>query len=208
MNMQCLVLGQLGVNCYLLTDSGEAAVIDPGAECDKIIQHIEKSGCTLKKILLTHGHFDHIGAVSELAQRTKAPVYVHSGDAKMLTDNSCNLSFLTGEHVKPHTPDVFLDDIKKIELGETVVKVFHTPGHSEGCVSFLWGDMLFDGDLLFQGSIGRYDFGDLDTELHSIKFLMDNFDDSIRLYPGHGMSTTIGHERIYNPYSVYWNDLK
>ena len=208
MNMQCLVLGQLGVNCYLLTDSGEAAVVDPGAECDKSIQHIEKSGCTLKKILLTHGHFDHIGAVSELAQRTKAPVYVHSGDAKMLTDNSCNLSFLTGEQVKPHTPDVFLDDIKKIELGETVVKVFHTPGHSEGCVSFLWGDMLFDGDLLFQGSIGRYDFGDLDTELHSIKFLMDNFDDSIRLYPGHGMSTTIGHERIYNPYSVYWNDLK
>lgn len=208
MNMQCLVLGQLGVNCYILTDNGEAAVIDPGAECDKIIQHIEKSGCTLKKILLTHGHFDHIGAVSELAQRTKAPVYVHSGDGKMLTDNSCNLSFLTGEQVKPHTPDVFLDDIKGIELGETVIKVFHTPGHSEGCVSFLWGDRLFDGDLLFQGSIGRYDFGDLDTELRSIKFLMDNFDDSIRLYPGHGMSTTIGHERIYNPYSVYWNDLK
>ena len=208
MNMQCLVLGQLGVNCYILTDNGEAAVIDPGAECDKIIQHIEKSGCTLKKILLTHGHFDHIGAVSELAQKTEAPVYVHSGDGKMLTDNSCNLSFLTGEQVKPHTPDVFLDDIKEIELGETVIKVFHTPGHSEGCVSFLWGDRLFDGDLLFQGSIGRYDFGDLDTELRSIKFLMDNFDDSIRLYPGHGMSTTIGHERIYNPYSVYWNDLK
>lgn len=208
MNMQCLVLGQLGVNCYLLTDNGEAAVIDPGAECDKIIQYIEKSGCILKKILLTHGHFDHIGAVSELAQKTEAPVYVHSGDAKMLTDNSCNLSFLTGEQVKPHTPDVFLDDIKEIELGGTVIKVFHTPGHSEGCVSFLWGDRLFDGDLLFQGSIGRYDFGDLDTELRSIKFLMDNFDDSIRLYPGHGMSTTIGHERIYNPYSVYWNDLK
>lgn len=208
MNMQCLVLGQLGVNCYILTDNGEAAVIDPGAECDKIIQHIEKSGCTLKKILLTHGHFDHIGAVSELAQKTETPVYVHSGDGKMLTDNSCNLSFLTGEQVKPHTPDVFLDDIKEIELGETVIKVFHTPGHSEGCVSFLWGDRLFDGDLLFQGSIGRYDFGDLDTELRSIKFLMDNFDDSIRLYPGHGMSTTIGHERIYNPYSVYWNDLK
>lgn len=208
MNMQCLVLGQLGVNCYILTDNGEAAVIDPGAECDKIIQHIEKSGCTLKKILLTHGHFDHIGAVSELAQKTETPVYVHSGDGKMLTDNSCNLSFLTGEQVKPHTPDVFLDDIKGIELGETVIKVFHTPGHSEGCVSFLWGDRLFDGDLLFQGSIGRYDFGDLDTELRSIKFLMDNFDDSIRLYPGHGMSTTIGHERIYNPYSVYWNDLK
>lgn len=208
MNMQCLVLGQLGVNCYILTDNGEAAVIDPGAECDKIIQHIEKSGCTLKKILLTHGHFDHIGAVSELAQKTETPVYVHSGDGKMLTDNSCNLSFLTGEQVKPYTPDVFLDDIKEIELGETVIKVFHTPGHSEGCVSFLWGDRLFNGDLLFQGSIGRYDFGDLDTELRSIKFLMDNFDDSIRLYPGHGMSTTIGHERIYNPYSVYWNDLK
>lgn len=208
MAIQCLVLGQLGVNCYLLSDNGEAAVIDPGAEYDKIIECIEKSGCVLKKILLTHGHFDHIGAVSELAEKTNAPVYVHSRDAKMLIDNSCNLSFLTGDRVKPYKADIFLDDIKEILLGNTAIKVFHTPGHSDGSVSFLWGDNLFDGDLLFQGSIGRYDFGDADTELKSLKFLMDNFDDDIKVCPGHGASTTIGHERINNPYSIYWNDLK
>lgn len=202
MNIECLVLGQLGVNSYLLTDNGEAAIIDPGAECEKILGSIEKSGCVLKKILLTHGHFDHIGAVCELAEKTGAPVYVHSGDAKMLMDNSCNLSFLTGEQVKPYKADVFLDDIKEISLGNSVIKVYHTPGHSEGCVSFLWGDNLFDGDLLFRGSIGRYDFGDLNTELASLKFLMDNFNDNVKVYPGHGAATTIGEERINNPYIV------
>lgn len=208
MNIQCLQLGQLGVNCYILTDGREAAVIDPGAQCDKITEHIEKSGCVLKKILLTHGHFDHIGAVSELLEKTNAPVYIHSGDARMLSDNSCNLSFLAGEGVKPCKADVFLDTIEEIQLGNTAIKVFHTPGHSEGSVSFLWGDNLFDGDLLFQGSIGRYDFGDAATELKSIRFLMDNFADDIKVYPGHGASTTIGEERINNPYSIYWNDLK
>ena len=202
MNIQCLVLGQLGVNSYLLTDQKEAIVIDPGDECEKILDAIEKSGCELKKILLTHAHFDHVGAVAELAEKTGAPVYVHSGDKKMLTDNSCNLSFLTGEKIKPYDKAISLDDMQEIPLGNTVIKVYHTPGHSEGSLSFLWEDNLFCGDLLFQGSIGRYDFGDLDTELKSIKFLIDNFDDKTKVYPGHGGATTIGQERIYNPYIV------
>ncbi len=202
MNIQCLVLGQLGVNTYLLTDNKEAIVIDPGDECRKILAAIEKSECELKKILLTHGHFDHVGAVAELAEKTGAPVYVHSGDKKMLTDNSCNLSFLTGEKIKPYDNAISLDGVEEIPLGNTVIKIYHTPGHSEGSLSFLWGDSLFCGDLLFQGSIGRYDFGDLDTELRSIKFLIDNFQDDTKVYPGHGGATTIGQERMYNPYIV------
>lgn len=202
METKRLVLGELAVNCYLITDSGEAAVIDPGAQTDIILQKIEESGCTLTKILLTHGHFDHIGAVCDLAGKTGAKVYIHSKDKMMLLDNSCNLSFLTGEKVKPYTPDIFLDDIKEIPLGNKVIKVYHTPGHSEGGVTFLLENNLFCGDLLFQGSIGRFDFGDLKTELNSIGFLINNFPEETLVFPGHGESTTIGDEKIYNPYVV------
>ena len=200
MKAECIVVGSMGVNCYLLTDNGEAMVIDPGYECDRILNCIEKSGCVLKKILLTHGHFDHIGAVSELAGKTGAPVFIHSKDSRMLTDNNSNLSFLTGETVEPYEADGFLDDIEELKIGNSVIKVLHTPGHSSGSVSFLAEDCVFSGDLLFNGSIGRYDFGDLSTELASIKMLMDTLDDSVTVSPGHGPSTTIGYEKLYNPY--------
>jgi len=200
--IQCLVLGQLGVNCYLLSDNGEAVVIDPGDEAEVILNAAEKSGCTITKILLTHGHFDHTGAVSSLAERTGAQVYIHSGDEMMLRDNTKNLSFLTGEEVEVYNDANFLDSVSEITLGKTVIKFFHTPGHSQGSVTYLWENNLFCGDLLFRGSIGRYDFGDLKTELMSIKFLLDNFEDSMKLYPGHGEESTLGYERINNPYIV------
>ncbi|MBQ3022202.1 MAG: MBL fold metallo-hydrolase [Clostridia bacterium] len=206
MNIKTMTLGLMGVNCYILTDSGEAAVIDPGAECEKITDYLNESGCALKKILLTHGHFDHIGALCDLAEETGAKVYVHSGDSKMLTDNGANLSFMTGERIKPYEADVLLDDITEIPLGNTVIKVLHTPGHSSGSVSYLWGDNIFCGDLLFRGSIGRYDFGNLTQELRSIRFLTDTLDDSVKVFPGHGESTTIGFENNNNPYSIHWND--
>ena len=202
MDIKCLVLGSLGVNCYLLTDENEAVIIDPGDECDKICEAIKESGCTLKKILLTHGHFDHTGAVAALAQKTGAPVYIHGGDEKMLKDNNCNLSFLTGQKIDTFDKANLIDGMEEIPFASSVIKVYHTPGHSDGSVSYLYKDNLFCGDLLFYGSIGRYDFGDLDTELNSIKFLLDNFDDDTKVYPGHGESTTIGTERIYNPYIV------
>ncbi len=208
MNIRKMTLGYMGVNCYVLADGGEAAVIDPGAECETITKYLADNGLTLSKILLTHGHFDHIGALCDLAEKTGAKVYVHSGDSKMLTDNGANLSFMTGERIKPYEADFLLDDVKEIPLGNIAIKVFHTPGHSAGSVSYLLGENLFCGDLLFNGSIGRYDFGDLQTELKSIRFLMDNFDDNTRVYPGHGGDTTIGFEKRNNPYSIYWNDVK
>ena len=208
MTIKKMTLGYMGVNCYILTDGGETAVIDPGTEYETIIKYLTDNGLTLSKILLTHGHFDHIGALCDLAEKTGAKVYVHSGDSKMLTDNGANLSFLAGEVVKPCEADFFLDDVKEIPLGNKVIKVFHTPGHSEGSVSYLLDENLFCGDLLFNGSIGRYDFGDLQTELKSLKFLMDNFDDGTKVYPGHGEDTTIGFEKRNNPYSIHWNDVK
>lgn len=201
MNIEKLVLGSLEVNCYLLTHNGEAIVIDPGAEAEKIINAIEEKGCTLTKILLTHGHFDHIGAVADLKEKTGAKVYIHSGDREMLSDNTKNLSFMA-EGIKLTTADELLDDITSIPLGDTEVKVHFTPGHSRGGVSFLWGDNLFAGDLLFKNSIGRFDHGSLRVELMSLKYLMETFEDSVKVYPGHGPSTTIGEERENNPYII------
>lgn len=201
MNIEKLVLGSLEVNCYLLTHNGEAIVIDPGAEAEKIINAIEEKGCTLTKILLTHGHFDHIGAVADLKEKTGAKVYIHSGDGEMLSDNTKNLSFMA-EGIKLTTADELLDDITSIPLADTEVKVHFTPGHSRGGVSFLWGDNLFAGDLLFKNSIGRFDHGSLRVELMSLKYLMETFEDSVKVYPGHGPSTTIGEERENNPYII------
>ena len=202
MEIQCLTVGELQANCYLLTQNGEAIIIDPGDEADVILYEIERTGCALSKILLTHGHFDHIGAVADLAEKTGAKVYVHSGDKEMLTDNTKNLSEMTGAYIKPYAPDFFLDDMPQIDFGGTIINVHHTPGHSNGGVCFEAGDNLFSGDLLFLGSIGRFDRGDLRTELNSLKYLMDNFGDDVRVYPGHGPSTTIGYERNCNPYIV------
>lgn len=201
MNIQTLVLGSMEVNCYLLTDSGEAVVIDPGDEVEKVLDAVEKSGCKLTKILLTHGHFDHIGAVSDLKEKSGATVYVHSGDEQMLYDNTKNLSYMA-EGIKPSKADETLDDIKTIPVGSSEIKVYYTPGHSRGGVSFLWGDNLFCGDLLFKNSIGRFDHGSLRVELSSLKYLMETFDDSIKVYPGHGEATTIGEERQNNPYII------
>ena len=200
MEIQCLVLGQLGVNCYLLAEDNKAIVIDPGDGTEKILSALEEKGCTLERILLTHGHFDHIGAVSDLAEKTGAEVYIHSGDEIMLRDNSKNISFLTGVGVKTYDKAIALETVEKITLGNKEIKYFHTPGHSQGSVTYVCEDNIFCGDLIFRGSIGRYDFGDFKTELQSIKFLLDNFDNSVRLFPGHGMSTSIGYERINNPY--------
>lgn len=200
MNIECLVLGQLGVNCYLLTENNKAIVIDPGDEVEKILSALEDKGCNLEKILLTHGHFDHTGAVCDLAEKTGAEVFIHSGDEVMLRDNSKNLSFLTGEEIKTYEEATPLETVEKISFGNMEIKYFHTPGHSEGSVTYQVEDNLFCGDLIFRGSIGRYDFGDLRTELNSINFLLENFGDSVKLFPGHGMKTTIGFERMNNPY--------
>ena len=200
MNIQQITVGELAVNCYLLCEDAESAVIDPGSDAELILKKAEENGCVITKILLTHGHFDHIGAVCDIAEKTGAKVYVHSGDRLMLTDNSCNLSFLTGEKVKPYTPDILLDGVEEISLGNSQIKVYHIPGHSEGSVTYKWENNIFCGDLLFRGSIGRFDFGDLNTELSSIKYLMSALPGETRVFPGHGEATTLGYEKKYNPY--------
>lgn len=202
MDIQTIVVGTLEENCYILTHNGEAAVVDPGAQGDKIISEIEKSGAKLKMILLTHGHFDHIGAVSHLARYSGAPVYIHTMDAPMLRDNVKNLSFMTMEEVEPYEGEKALSGGEVLTLGEKEIKVHHTPGHSDGCVCYECEGNLFGGDLLFRGSIGKFDRVNLRTQMNSLKYLMDNFSDDVRVFPGHGEATTIGLERRTNPYIV------
>lgn len=202
MDINTIVVGSLEENCYILTHNGEAAVVDPGAEPDRVINEIEKSGATLRMILLTHGHFDHIGAVSRLARYSGAPVYIHTMDAPMLRDNSKNLSFMTMEEIEPYSGEKPLTGGEVLYLGDIEIKVHHTPGHSDGCVCYECADNLFGGDLLFRGSIGKFDRINLRTQMNSLKYLMDNFDDDIKVFPGHGEATTIGFERRTNPYII------
>ncbi len=202
MKLQTIVVGELEVNCYLLAEGGEAIVIDPGDEYEKIIAAAEKENCKIIKILLTHGHFDHIGAVSDIAEKTGAKVYVHKDDEIMLDDNIKNLAEFSNAKVKHCKADFYYDSGDVIELGTNKLKIHHTPGHSAGGVCIECGEYLFSGDLLFAGSIGRFDRGDLRTELKSLKYLIDNFSDDIVVYPGHGSATTIGDEKAYNPYII------
>jgi len=202
MDIKCIVAGELAVNCYLLTSREEAIVIDPGDEPEKILSEINKIGATLKKIILTHGHFDHFGAAAELKRKTGAGIFIHEKDEEMLTDDIKNLSLPAWPVPKHCECDGFLENNGEILLGDEKIKIYHTPGHSKGSVSLFCGNNLFCGDLLFKNSIGRFDHGSLRTELLSLKFLMQTFDDSVIVYPGHGESTTIGDERNYNPYIV------
>ena len=202
MEIKSVCVGELMVNCYILADGGEACVIDPGSEADKIVQISNNMGAKITKILLTHGHFDHIGAVKSLAEKTGAKVYVHKEDEIMLSDNEKNLNFMSEVKVEKCSADVLLNGGEVLKVGEKELKIYHTPGHSAGGISIYTDGSLFSGDLLFRGSIGRFDYGNVRVELESLKFLVDTFPKETVVYPGHGEFTTIGEEMQYNPYII------
>ena len=202
MEIKSVCVGELMVNCYILADGKEACVIDPGSEADRIIQEADKMGAKITKILLTHGHYDHIGAVKRLAEKTGAKVYVHKEDEIMLSDNEKNLNFMSEIKIENCSADVLLSGGEIINVGSKELKIYHTPGHSPGGISIYTDGFLFAGDLLFRGSIGRFDYGNVRVELESLKFLVNTFSDDTIVYPGHGEFTTIGEEKQFNPYIV------
>lgn len=195
-----LTLGTLGTNCYIAGDGDTVAVIDPEADGGAIMKIIEDENLTAGVILLTHGHYDHVSAASEIREKTGAKIYIHSLDAPLLSDNDRNLSFLTGEKITPFEADVLLEGGETINFGENSFTVLHTPGHSRGGVSYIDSECVFSGDLIFRQSIGRYDFGDYMEELSSIKKLISILDDDTLICPGHGPITTVGAEKAQNPY--------
>ncbi len=202
MEIRSLIVGSLDVNCYILASEGEAAVIDPGGDAESIIEEAQNCGAEIKKIILTHGHYDHIGGVKELSEKTKAKVYIHKDDEEMLSDSEKNLNFLSEEKIDFCSADVLLQGGEEIKVGDSTLKIYHTPGHSKGGISIACENVLFSGDLLFKGSIGRFDFGNVRVELNSLAFLVKNFPEETIVYPGHGEFTTIGEEIKYNPYII------
>lgn len=204
LNMKTLVVGPLGVNCYIVHEEGksEAAVIDPGGSEDAVWQHIESKGLEVRAILNTHAHADHIGAIDFLREKTGAKLYIHEADAPMLLDAGKNLSAFMGAPIVTRPADVLLKGGEVLEIGGMKFTVLHTPGHSPGGVCYLMEDRVFSGDTLFAESVGRTDFPGSSAKdlLTSVQEKLMTLPDEIAVYCGHGPETTIGHERKYNPY--------
>ncbi len=204
MQVHRMAVGLMETNCYIIADekTNEGAVIDPGADSSLILDKIETLGMKLQYILLTHTHYDHIGAVAQLKRVTGAKLAVSEEDAAGLTDGRWNLSAYGGSSVEAAEADILLKDGDELRLSGQTIKVLSTPGHTKGGVCFLCGGELFSGDTLFAGSVGRSDFpgGSMDALVQSIKTKLMPLDDGVRVYPGHGPATTIGRERAGNPY--------
>ena len=196
MHFKCVQSGIYGANCYIVSTDDGSFMIDPGGM--DVVPHIPAD---LKAIVLTHGHFDHIGGVDAVLAVKKVPIYIHEKDAHMLTDTVQNLSAALGGYRFTATPaDQRLHDGDEF-MG---FRIMHTPGHSFGsiCLYSESDKILFSGDTLFRESYGRYDFGDLKQLLSSLnKLLLLPADTAV--YPGHEMPTTIGHELTYNPAAGY-----
>lgn len=203
-----LPVGPLQANCFIIgcPETGEAAVIDPGAEAGRILKVLDKENLKLKYIIDTHGHFDHIGANGALRERTGAPILIHCDDGPMLTDAQLNGSLLwrdlgSGTLDGP-AADRLVEDGEETEVGRLTLRFIHTPGHTPGGMCILLDDLVITGDTLFQGSIGRTDFpgGSFEVLMDSIHQKLLVLEDSVRVLPGHGPETTIGEERRHNPF--------
>lgn len=197
-------VGAIGANCYIFScpETKKAAIIDPGANSEALKKWIEDKGVEVEYILLTHGHWDHIGAVDKIREATGAKVGIHSQDAEMLTNGNMNLSTMLGRPFALNAPDFFLEDGQVIQVGNLSMKVIATPGHTKGGVCFLTPDGLISGDTLFQGSIGRTDLpgGSYDELIKAITQKLLVLPDDTKVYPGHGPESTIGGEKRINPF--------
>ena len=190
MNIQKLTLGLYQTNIYILSNDTEAVVIDPGYEPDIILDALE--GKELKAILLTHGHFDHVGAVKELVAETGCKVYIHAADLSLPPMITAGQLYYTHTYAEG-------DTISPIEGAQ--LNVLHTPGHTPGSVCLLLGDQMFSGDTLFEGSCGRMDLpGGDQLQMHQSLNRLVSLQADYHIHPGHGGSTTLSAEKRYNPY--------
>lgn len=196
------VTGPVSVNTYLVINeqTGECVLVDPGGNAGELEAVMAEEGAQLKAILLTHGHFDHIGACA-FFQRKGVPVYIHQSDAGMLC-SAANLGAAMGCPVEPLHADFELKGGETLELAGMKFQVLHTPGHTRGGVCYVAERTIFSGDTLFCESVGRTDFpgGDTATLMESISGRLMTLPDSLEIYPGHGYPSTIGFEKQNNPY--------
>lgn len=201
-----VVVGPLETNCYLVycVESSECLIIDPGAEPDKIIKAVNEHGLHPVAIINTHGHVDHIGANQEIKSKFGVPLYIHQDDVPFLEQaHMGELSFFLQARPSP-PPDEYLEEDLEIAFGHHKLKVLHTPGHTPGSVSLLGDGVLFSGDTLFNGGVGRTDLpgGDWSSLKVSIKEKILILPEETIVLPGHGPMTTVGQEKNDNPFII------
>ena len=200
-----LILGPIMTNCYVFCDTsrGRAAVIDPADSPDIIEKAVKDEGCEVELIILTHGHYDHVGGLKGLQKLApEAVVYSHQKGTEVLGDPDKSCCTDIGGKPQTFAPDKTVADGDIIRFGEYEFKVIYTPGHTIDSICLMFEGMIFCGDTVFRNSIGRADLptGNPLQEIESIKTKLMILDDNIPLYPGHGESTTIGYERKNNIY--------
>jgi len=204
MKYEMVVVGTLETNCYLVycKETLECAVVDPGADPERIIRQIAELG--LKPVILinTHGHVDHVGANLDIKTKYDIPLCIHSSDSKMLNNILATAMGLFLGAKKSPEPDRFLEDGDSIPIGKSHLKVIHTPGHSPGSISLSGDGFLLSGDLLFCGGVGRTDLpgGSWSVLEESIRSRIFTFPDDTIVLPGHGPSTSVGQEKMANPF--------
>ena len=198
-----LTVGPLATNCYIVgSESGkEGVIIDPADEAEVILAEVKSLGLDIKFIILTHGHFDHIGALKAVKEATGAEVAIHHDDAESLFEQSYATAF-GFSYPLPPPPDRLLNNEDRIDTGDLHFVVLHTPGHTPGGISLLMDKVVFSGDTLFNYGIGRSDLpgGSYNQLMNSIHTKLMVLPDDTVVYPGHGASTTIGAERQGNPF--------
>ena len=200
------VLGAAQENCYLVRaarGAHEGVVVDPGDAATELRLELARAGARCAAILVTHCHYDHIGAVADLAEGTGAPVYMAREEAPVMAAPDEYYAAL-GVRVRPYEPDVLLDGGETFEAAGLELETLLVPGHSPAHLAFATDGCLFSGDVLFEGSVGRTDLlgGDWDTLVESIRMLVDRFPPETVVYPGHGAPTTLGAELARNPFLV------
>lgn len=204
MKISKFILGNMQTNCYFIIDEESKAciVVDPADSIEVIMQKLSDKGLKCEKIILTHGHFDHMLALEALREKTEAPLLVHEADNELLQDpNKSLMAFYAGINTPIRQPEIFLHDGDVIDFHGNEIKVIHTPGHTAGSCCFILGEHMISGDTLFRGNVGRYDFygGDYETMQKSLKKISE-LTVNYRIYPGHGPSTHLDYEKEYNIY--------
>jgi hydroxyacylglutathione hydrolase len=196
-------LGPVGTNCYVIrasSDAVEAVVVDPGGNAPELRLELAGLGTSCTAILITHGHWDHLGAVADLAESSGAPVYM-AEDERALLENLPDL-VPAGVVARPYTADVFLRGDETLELAGITFETLRVPGHSPAHLAYHADGCLFSGDVLFAGSVGRTDLpgADWETLVDSLRMLTQRFPPETRVYSGHGPPTTLGAELDRNPF--------